>query len=211
VVTGLRRELESARERRAAALHQALDGTLTARVQARCDAVVTALDATRSQRWRRALASRLRRRATRLSRTVAAAGTLYAPETLHRVRIAAKKLRYALELAHVAARRPARRMLAVLKETQDGLGHWHDVQVLEDFVRRLDSDSVDRVKGAEYRRVADALELECRAAHARFLAERGAIGRVASQIAREIVPALTRKTGAARPARPATARAAAAP
>jgi CHAD domain-containing protein len=191
VISPLRRELQATRERRAATLARALDAALTDRVQARCDAVVEALDATRSRRWERALASRLRRRARRLTQTIASAGTLYAPEALHQVRIATKKLRYALELAHTAAGSRVGRMLGILKQAQDGLGHWHDLQVLERLVRAVEAAEVDRTRADDYVRVAAALERECRAEHAAFLGERAALTRVAERVLRQIVPALS--------------------
>src|SRR5712691_4982821 len=55
--------------------------------------------AEREQAWRAALGIALLRRAKRLKSALEAAGPLYSPERIHDVRIAAKKLRYALEIA----------------------------------------------------------------------------------------------------------------
>ena len=55
--------------------------------------------------WRWAVDARVARRATRLNQAVDAAGALYLSERLHAVRIAVKKLRYALELATKLGRR----------------------------------------------------------------------------------------------------------
>ena len=49
--------------------------------------------------WAAALATRTRRHGERVRAAVAEAGSLYASERVHEVRIAAKKLRYALEIA----------------------------------------------------------------------------------------------------------------
>ena len=49
--------------------------------------------------WLSALQARLARRAGRVLVAIEAAGAVYAPEPLHGVRIAVKKLRYAAELA----------------------------------------------------------------------------------------------------------------
>ena len=53
----------------------------------------------RREAWRRALAARLVHRSRRLDQAISRAGSMYVPVTLHAVRIAAKKLRYTLELA----------------------------------------------------------------------------------------------------------------
>ena len=63
----------------------------------------------------------------RLLRALDAAGTLYAPERLHAVRIAAKKLRYGLELRATPRGLPVGSFAAALKRVQDVLGRLHDL------------------------------------------------------------------------------------
>ena len=65
-------------------------------------------------RGRRALTARIVRRARAVLAASAAAGTIYVPERLHALRIAIKKLRYALELAagHAGARGRRRASIA---------------------------------------------------------------------------------------------------
>lgn len=65
----------------------------------RLASVGAALQAAADEPWRKALGARLLDRSTRLLAAMDVAGHMYAPEGLHEVRIAAKKLRYGLELA----------------------------------------------------------------------------------------------------------------
>ena len=61
----------------------------------------------RAEAWREALGARLLNRSKALHAAMDDAGHMYAPEQLHQVRIAAKKLRYGLELAVDAGVKPA--------------------------------------------------------------------------------------------------------
>ena len=61
---------------------------------------------TPAHNWRGALALRIARRGRRLEKAIEQAGQIYAPEALHQVRIAAKKLRYALEIADESGAAP---------------------------------------------------------------------------------------------------------
>src|SRR5205085_6878634 len=61
-----------------------------------------------------AVEARVARRAASLRAAIAAAGAVYAPEQLHIVRIALKKLRYSVELAAEARQKPAGPDLTVL-------------------------------------------------------------------------------------------------
>ena len=59
-------------------------------------------DAKSARGWRWAAEARVSRRAATLTHALDNAGSLYLPERLHHVRIALKKLRYALEVAAAA-------------------------------------------------------------------------------------------------------------
>src|SRR5262245_9406243 len=72
------------------------------------------------------LDARLARRAAELRDAVESAGTLYAPEPLHVVRLAIKKLRYCLEAKADLNRRRMTRSVAVLAAGQESLGRLHD-------------------------------------------------------------------------------------
>jgi CHAD domain-containing protein len=140
--------------------------------------------------WRAALALRIARRARRLEKAIDAAGQIYAPETLHQVRIAAKKLRYALELADESGAVPSRETLRLIKRVQDALGRLHDLQILQHHVAAV--GAAPR-KG---RSTPDAglailsrwIEDECRHLHGRYVAAMPDL-RVAAEAVRRDVPA----------------------
>ena len=64
---------------------------------------------TAARNWRLAVDAQVANRASRLSAAIADAGAMYLPERLHAVRIAMKKLRYALRTVDRAGRRKERR------------------------------------------------------------------------------------------------------
>jgi len=144
------------------------------------------------RRWRAALARRLSRRASALRDRVREAGSLYAPEALHRARVATKKLRYALEVADETGAAPCRPEVRTLKRTQDALGRLHDVQVLEIHVRDADARAPGQSRGQarSLEALSGAVDRECRALHARYvaLAPKAATG--CDRVLREIAPAV---------------------
>jgi CHAD domain-containing protein len=124
--------------------------------------------------WRWAVDARVARRATGLSHAIDAAGALYLPERLHGVRIALKKLRYALEVATEAAGRMSRMELRTLKRGQDLLGRLHDIQMLIERARQVQA-SLTPPNVATWRGLqefVDALEDDCRRLHGRYMHER---------------------------------------
>src|SRR4029450_3439796 len=64
------------------------------------------------------------------------AGALYAPEALHAVRIAAKKLRYALEVARAVRVAGAASAARRLRQYQDLLGVVHGLQIVSAHASR---------------------------------------------------------------------------
>jgi CHAD domain-containing protein len=121
--------------------------------------------------WRAALASRLIARARRLDRAIDAAGRIYAPEALHAVRIASKKLRYAIEIANDTKAAPSARALRIAKRAQDTLGRLHDLQVLQHHVAEItaDADSPQAVLDPGLAILSRLIENECRRLHGRYV------------------------------------------
>jgi CHAD domain-containing protein len=115
----------------------------------------------------------------RVLETVEAAGTLYAPEPLHRVRIAAKKFRYALEIARDLADVSAGGPLASVKAVQDRLGRIHDLHVLEQRVRSMARPGGRRAGATVRHALLSELERECREQHAAYLSRRDLLVHVA--------------------------------
>src|SRR5262249_11711332 len=120
--------------------------------------------------WHWAMEARIARRAERFNDARREAGAVYLPERLHAVRIALKKLRYAVELSVEAAGERDNDELRTLKRAQDQLGHLHDFQVLIGRVRQLQGSlnhdaTTDRALDA----MVDGLENDCRRLHARYV------------------------------------------
>lgn len=191
------------RDRRRGVMHGRLRKLNTARLNRRLNELAVDLTASVTGAWRETLASRVNVRGKRLSAAIRAAGQMYDPERLHQVRIATKKLRYALELAadsHTAAARP---LVASLKRTQETLGRLHDLQVIQGHVADV------QVRPPQRRGAGDggldvimaALEKECRHLHARYTKQIPSLIELAdacrstlpAQIAEPEAPALARR------------------
>jgi CHAD domain-containing protein len=102
---------------------------------------------------------------------MAKAGAVYLPERLHAVRIAAKKLRYALELDADLRQVKSSPDITELRRTQDILGRLHDLQVLVDRTREeqasLAPPDVNIWRGLDA--LVRSLEDECRRLHGRYM------------------------------------------
>lgn len=178
---------QSIADERAARLRHAVEviaHTDLTRVRAK---VVTGQERrTRELAARAAVRQRVALRAARLERSVADAASLYLPERLHAVRLAVKKLRYALEVARqlgtprrrgtsaTRGTRTADGQLAVLKRVQELLGRMHDFEMLIARVRAVQSAAQApslRVSG-DLDGVVRKLEMECRLLHGQYIAER---------------------------------------
>jgi len=140
--------------------------------------------------WRGALVARVGHRARRVRSAIQQAGQVYAAEQLHTVRIATKKLRYALELVADSRLAPVRPLLATLKRAQETLGRLHDLQIIEQHVAQLQALPPSR-RGAHdggldvmARRLAD----ECRHLHARYIKQVPALLDLVERCASAVVP-----------------------
>ena len=99
---------------------------------------------------------------------------MYLPDRLHEVRIAVKKLRYAMEVARELSGSRATARIEALKRMQDLLGRMHDLEVLIARTRAIQGSP-----GAPDLRVSGALdtlvrrlETECRQLHGRYITSR---------------------------------------
>jgi len=120
---------------------------------------------------------RAARRAIALQAAVENAGGIYLPDRLHQVRIAVKKLRYAMEIAKDISRSRAIARLRTLKTVQDLLGRMHDFEVLIMRIRALQgSDHAPTLRvSAELDRLVRRLETECRQLHVRYMGYKAAL------------------------------------
>jgi CHAD domain-containing protein len=141
-----------------------------------------------------AIAALMRERARTLSQEIDGAGTLYAAEPLHRVRVATKKLRYVMELAGNAT------VVRRLKRLQSALGHLHDAQVLQRRMQELAAASGDRGLVATLTSMDESVENVCRQWHAAILKTLPGIGELARSLARE-VPGTIGPRASGKPAR----------
>jgi CHAD domain-containing protein len=163
--------------------------------------VARALDTERAEAWREVLARRLLKRSKLLAVAVDEAGHMYAAEPLHAVRIAVKKLRYAMELAAEGGLRDAARHLTALKRAQEVLGRLHDLQVLQAHVAAVQASPERRAAiDGGLSIIGAALERECRHLHGRYVAMIPAVQAICAATRATIVPQLARP--AARRRRP---------
>ena len=143
------------------------------------------------EQWRGVLATRLMRRAKSLRAAVDQAGALYAPERIHDVRIATKKLRYALEIAREAGLTGAVPLVRSLKRHQQRLGRLHDLQSLLKHVREAEASPGIGSRVNDLASYADVLERNCRRLHAGFVEHRHELIECVVAVRQQLVPALT--------------------
>jgi CHAD domain-containing protein len=122
-------------------------------------------------------AGQVARRASRLAAAMHHAGGLYLPDRLHAVRVAAKKLRYALEIERELKRSKSTARITQLKRLQDLLGLMHDFEILIDRTRKVQAElaGTDRKLTTELDTLVRALEGECRKGHASYMRRRGSM------------------------------------
>ena len=118
--------------------------------------------------------ARVARRSERLAATIENAAGLYLPDRLHDVRIAVKKLRYALELAQAFSGSRATARMRALKSAQDLLGRMRDLEVLIARSRSIQSSpGASNLKvSADLDRLVRRLETDCRQLHGQYVASR---------------------------------------
>jgi CHAD domain-containing protein len=133
--------------------------------------------------WRWAIDATVVARATRLRDAIATAGAVYLPERLHDVRIASKKLRYAVELDS-EMKGVASPDLPALKRAQEILGQMHDRQVLLDRVRQEQASLTlpDLTIWRSLDELLLALEDDCRRLHARYMRGRAGLEAITEKL-----------------------------
>jgi CHAD domain-containing protein len=151
--------------------------------------------------WRWALEARVAKRAARLHAAVDAAGAVYLPERLHEVRIAVKKLRYAVELASDAVGVDRAADLRPLKRGQEILGRMRDLQRLIDRVREVQAALAppNLAVWRDLDLLVASLDDECRRLHARYMGGRGAMLVLCERLGRARAGVRSRRAVAADP------------
>lgn len=189
------------RERRRAIMLDRLKEIDQDKLSRRLQSVRAALSAPApGHNWRSALALRIARRGRRLEKAIEQAGQIYAPEGLHQVRIAAKKFRYALEIADESGAAPSADALRTMKRLQEALGRLHDLQVLQHHVAAVGAAPRNRrgTPDAELAVLARQIEDECRHLHARYVAAMPEARETVAAARREVPLRLTARQRRAR-------------
>jgi CHAD domain-containing protein len=147
-------------------------------------AIETAGSKTAARSWRWAVDARVAARASRLAEAIQEAGAVYLPERLHAVRIALKKLRYAVELLAELGAGVTAADLRALKRGQDLLGQMHDLQVLITSVRKVQASLTppNLTIWRDLDALLVSLEDDCRHLHARYMRLRDALRAVADRL-----------------------------
>ena len=143
--------------------------------------------ADQSRQW--VLEARAAHRASALDQAMNAAGAVYQPDRLHAVRIAVKKLRYALEVPQMSRAPKTTPDLRLLKTVQDTLGRLHDIHVLVERVRHLQASAVppERHGVAQLNALELSLENDCRRLHARYMREHDALSSLCAKLTKSQV------------------------
>jgi CHAD domain-containing protein len=120
-------------------------------------------------RWPAKSAGRIRD----VQEAIAETGIVYAVEPLHRIRIAAKKLRYTLEVGSRALAGAGPKARRELRLMQSRLGDLHDLQILQEHVRAAAAEAAgEPAMAADLAAMDRVIEVRCRQAHAGILRTR---------------------------------------
>jgi CHAD domain-containing protein len=146
--------------------------------------------------WRWAIDARMATRAKALRAAMDDAGAVYLPERLHVVRIALKKLRYALELSAETSGLRSTPDLQLLKRAQALLGRMHDLQMFIARVRHVQASLAppDLALWRELDELVASVENSCRRLHARYVRERPALDAICGRAAPAAQPSVRRST-----------------
>ena len=173
----LRQHLGDERDRRRRRMLGRVSSTNARKVERHLAEVAKALGMRQqSDGWAQTLAVRMTRRAQRVREAVAEAASLYVAERVHAVRIATKKLRYALEFAGDTGEGRTKTATSQLKAVQDTLGRLHDLEVLQSLIQDLPLPA-DRQQSWVGQLEVLRLDLagECRRLHGDFVATQPAL------------------------------------
>jgi CHAD domain-containing protein len=154
--------------------------------------------AKRSLQW--VVDARIARRASTLASEIGRAGGIYFTGHLHPVRIAVKKLRYAMELSTDVAGLRSTPDLRQLRRAQDILGNLHDLEILLGRARDLQASlaPLDVKAWREVDTLVRVLEDDCRRLHGRYLSERDGLVVLCARHAGRAPDVKPQKAGASR-------------
>ena len=175
-------------------------GVKLTRVVDELRAAETAPSRATARSWPAAVDAQVAARAARLALAMTEAGAMYLPERLHAVRIALKKVRYALELSNELSGAKRDPQLMALKRGQELLGRMHDLQVLIERVRQVQA-SLTPPNVTIWRNLdalVASLEDECRVLHARYMRMRDRLMAAAETLSARTTPGAAATNGLSR-------------
>ena len=152
--------------------------------------------------WQQALQNRLSVRAQRLAAAIEHAGAIYLSDRLHDARIAAKKLRYSLELAADSGLGARTAALRTLKQAQELLGELHDLEIVIGHVEHVQGTGKDQLPPDQQKEldlIVRELQDRCRELHGQYFRRRTALLKVVA------AASLSQRASVARPRRTRTA------
>jgi CHAD domain-containing protein len=195
-VEEVRAHVLSERDERRAEMLERLDRVNAEKLGRRLSSVAEGLEDAGEEAWRTVLSARLLKRALRLSEAIEAAGQLYQPDRLHDVRIAAKKLRYGLELAAEGGAPAATPLVRTIKRAQELLGGLNDFHVLLTHVAAVQASPAADREGLHtaLAALASHIEGECRHLHGRYLTSAPALLEVCAAVPAHVVPQVDRRS-----------------
>jgi len=122
---------------------------------------------------------------------VSTAGAILIVDRIHAVRIAAKRLRYALELTEELRLVRTAALVSRLRRIQDVLGTLHDLDVLRHEAARVRKDvPPDSIVAKDLERMSTTLDADIRQLHARYLRGARTLAALADRVRDRIAPCL---------------------
>jgi len=122
---------------------------------------------------------------------VSAAGAILIVDRVHAVRIAVKRLRYALELTEELRLARTATLVSSLRSIQDVLGQLHDLDVLRHEAATVRRDvPPDSIVAKDLERMSTALDADIRQLHARYLRGARKLAALADRVRDRIAPCL---------------------
>lgn len=185
-----RQHVETVRDTRRRTMLRRLEKLGAAKLERACARIVTVAAEGDGDDVRRRLGRRITVRAKRLSAAVAGTGALFASERLHEVRIAAKKLRYALEIAAELGIARAARVAVDVRKSQITLGELQDRQVLLRELRKAAGNTPDDAARGGLLAVAAEAERQARALHGQYLDQREGLAAAFAAVRQHVLPDL---------------------
>ncbi len=201
-VVAMRAHLTEGRKEAFTALTDAWDAARAARLLDRLGRLAADRRGSRRQavaalpkRLRRGLSRRVLDRARVLGVAVAAAGAILIVARVHEVRIATKRLRYALELAGELRLVRTAALVAGLRTVQDILGELHDLDVLRGRCARVRREvPPDSIVARELEAIAASIDADVRLLHARYLRTARGLVRLTDRVFDRVSPCLDPST-----------------